>query len=191
MCVFMNTGRLWQCYNAYRLITVLPPALWYSGMWRRVTCHVSPRIFRVCRILIWFRGCGERRNILPVPLWATCNPRYTQFPVSKYYVGPSYSGACVFIFATNTADNVNLTYVKSLEWLKFLLFLCSLSAPSTHKEAANFDVLLTVHLSVFILAINQLDAQNLFYSKFISRLCMFRAPCAHRQEVKILLYSLW
>jgi len=53
------------------------------------------------------------------------------------------------------------------------------------------DVLLTVHLSVFILIINQHDAQNLFFSKFISCLYMFRAPCAHRQEVKILLYSLW
>jgi hypothetical protein len=43
----------------------------------------------------------------------------------------------------------------------------------------------------FILAINQLDAQNLFYSKFISCIYMFRAPCAHRQEVKIIFYSLW
>jgi len=31
----------------------------------------------------------------------------------------------------------------------------------------------------------------LFYNKFISCLYMFRAPCAHRQEVKIVLYSLW
>ena len=36
-----------------------------------------------------------------------------------------------------------------------------------------------------MLVINQLDAQNLFYSKFISCLYMFRAPCANRQEVKI------
>ena len=35
-----------------------------------------------------------------------------------------------------------------------------------------------------ILVINQLDAQNLFYDKFISCLYMFRAPRAHRQEVK-------
>ena len=31
----------------------------------------------------------------------------------------------------------------------------------------NFDVSLTVHLSIFILVINQLDAQNLFYNKRI------------------------
>ena len=39
--------------------------------------------------------------------------------------------------------------------------------------------------------INELDAQNLFYNKFISSLYMFRAPCDHRQEAKIILYSLW
>ena len=44
---------------------------------------------------------------------------------------------------------------------------------------------------IFILVINQLDAQNLFYNKFISCLYMFRAPCSHRQGVKIVLYSLW
>ena len=54
-----------------------------------------------------------------------------------------------------------------------------------------FNVLLTVHLSIFILEINQLDSQNLFYNRFISCLYMFRAPCAHRQEVKIVLYNLW
>jgi len=54
-----------------------------------------------------------------------------------------------------------------------------------------FYVLLTVHLSIFILVINQLDAQNLFYVKLIQCLYMFGAPCTHRQEVKIVLYSLW
>ena len=52
-----------------------------------------------------------------------------------------------------------------------------------------FNVLLTVHLSIFILVIKQFDTKNLFYNKFISCLYMFRAPCAHRQEVKIVLYS--
>jgi len=31
----------------------------------------------------------------------------------------------------------------------------------------------------------------LFYNKFIMRLYMFRALCAHHQEVKIVLYSIW
>ena len=49
-----------------------------------------------------------------------------------------------------------------------------------------------MHLSIFVSVINQLDAHIfLFYNKFISCLYMFRAPCAHHQEVKIVLYSLW
>ena len=36
----------------------------------------------------------------------------------------------------------------------------------------NFDVLLTVHLSIFILVIIQLDAKSLFNNKFISCLYM-------------------
>ena len=63
--------------------------------------------------------------------------------------------------------------------------------PSTPTTSANFDVLLTVHLSIFIWEINQLDAQNLFYNKFISCLYMFRALCAHHQEVKTVSYSIW
>ena len=31
----------------------------------------------------------------------------------------------------------------------------------------------------------------LFYNKFILCLYMFRAPCAHHQVVKIVLYSIW
>ena len=31
----------------------------------------------------------------------------------------------------------------------------------------------------------------LFYNKFIVHLYMFRASCAHHQEVKIVLYSIW
>ena len=30
-----------------------------------------------------------------------------------------------------------------------------------------------------------------FYNKFIIRLYMFRALCAHHQEVKVILYSIW
>jgi len=36
----------------------------------------------------------------------------------------------------------------------------------------------------FILVINQIDAQNLFYNKFISCVYMFPAQCAHDQEVR-------
>ena len=53
------------------------------------------------------------------------------------------------------------------------------------------NITFILHCLSFILVINQLDAQNLFNNKFISCLYTFRAQCAHRQEVKIVLYSLW
>ena len=46
-----------------------------------------------------------------------------------------------------------------------------------------FEVLLTVHVSIFILVINQLDAQNLLYNKFISCLYMFRATSLQRGQM--------
>ena len=54
-----------------------------------------------------------------------------------------------------------------------------------------FYVLLTVHISIFISLFNQLDAQNLFYNKFYFTLLHVSSNCAHHQEVKIALYSLW
>ena len=54
----------------------------------------------------------------------------------------------------------------------------------------NFEVLLTVHLSIFISVFNQLDAQNLFYNKFYFMPLHVSSTCAHHQ-VKIALHSLW
>jgi len=54
-----------------------------------------------------------------------------------------------------------------------------------------FDVLLTVHLSTFISVFNQFDAQNLFHNKFYFIPLHVSSTCAHHQEVKIALHSLW
>ena len=48
-----------------------------------------------------------------------------------------------------------------------------------------FDVLLTMHLSIFISVFNQLDAQNLFHNKFYFMPLDVSSTCAHHQEVKI------
>ena len=53
-----------------------------------------------------------------------------------------------------------------------------------------FDVLLTVHISIFISVFNQLDAQNLFHNKFYFIPLHVSSKCAHHQEVKIALHSL-
>ena len=59
------------------------------------------------------------------------------------------------------------------------------------QSSTLFDVLLTVHLSIFISVINQLDAQNLFHNKFYFMPLHVSSTCAHHQEVKTVLHSLW
>ena len=54
-----------------------------------------------------------------------------------------------------------------------------------------FDILFTVHLSIFISVFNQLDAQNLFHNKFYFMPLHVPSTCAHHQEVKIALHNLW
>ena len=95
----------------------------------------------------------------------------------------------LFVTLDPTAQRQNLTHLL-LQQDRWMNFTTCANAYSV-TVLPDFDVLLTVHLSIFILIINQLDAQNLFYDKFISCLYVFRAPFAHRQEVKIVLYSLW
>jgi len=72
--------------------------------------------------------------------------------------------ACKYkLWSKNRHDWYQLHYLfHILLWLMETIF-------------SNFDVLLTVHLSIFISVFNQLDAQNLFCNKFISCLYMFRA----------------
>ena len=54
-----------------------------------------------------------------------------------------------------------------------------------------FDILLTVHISIFILVFNQLAAQNLFHNTFYFMPLHVSSTCADHQEVKIALHSLW
>ena len=54
-----------------------------------------------------------------------------------------------------------------------------------------FDVLLTVHLSIFISVFNQLDAHSLFHNKFYFMPLHVSSTCAHHQGVRIALHSLW
>ena len=59
------------------------------------------------------------------------------------------------------------------------------------NDKQNFDVLLTMHLSI-ILANNQLNAHVLvFFNKFIVFLHMFRALLCSSSVDQIVLYSIW
>ena len=57
--------------------------------------------------------------------------------------------------------------------------------------STNFDVLLTLHLSIFISVFNQLDTQNLFHNKFYFMPLHVSSTRAQHQEVKIALHFLW
>ena len=63
-----------------------------------------------------------------------------------------------------------------------------------HKHRENFYILLSVRMEnlqdIFFLVFNQLDAQNLFYSKFYFTPLHVSSTRAHYQEVKIALHSL-
>jgi len=63
--------------------------------------------------------------------------------------------------------------------------------PPSKLQLAFVVVLLTVHLGIFILVINQLDAQNFCFTISLLYACTCFSTCAHHQEVKIVLYSLW
>ena len=121
----------------------------------------------------------------------------------------------LFFSGSKAVEGLNLTihHHQDLEWVE--LFVFPTHVPSWHGQLHIWNLKVSVLVLFwdtiavlcemqmkqenilcgqsldFILVINQLDAQNLFYSKFISCLYMFRTPCAHRQEVKIVLYSLW
>jgi len=71
-------------------------------------------------------------------------------------------------------------------------FICSkyVSQPPKPCSLIFFDVLLTVHLSIFISVFNQLDVQKLFYNKFYFMPLHVSSTSAHHQEVKIALHSL-
>ena len=81
----------------------------------------------------------------------------------------------------------DLLACKNFDFFKSHKSGCTLEA--THFT--NFDVLLTVHFSIFISVFNQLHAQNLFHNKFYFIPLHVSSTCAHHQEVKIALHSLW
>ena len=61
-------------------------------------------------------------------------------------------------------------------------YCCSHS--SNFEIFSDLDVLLTVHLSIFISVFNQLDAQNLFHNNFYFMLLHVSSTCAHHHTYR-------
>jgi len=68
--------------------------------------------------------------------------------------------------------------------------LTLLSFAGNKVEFKNFDVLLTVHLSLFISVITQLDTKNLVLQYLHFMPLHVSSTFAHHQELKIALHSL-
>jgi len=68
-------------------------------------------------------------------------------------------------YSTEVNNKMNLTSASSISFLDLHSDKFNYSVRKT--TLSNFDVLLTVHLSIFFSAFNQLDAQNLFHNKFL------------------------
>ena len=93
---------------------------------------------------------------------------------------------------------------QNLFYNKFISRLYMFRAPRAHRQEVKNCIIQHLHKICFTISLFQAStcfehhviiirksklyytasAQNLFYNKFISSLYMFRAPCAHRQEVK-------
>jgi len=80
--------------------------------------------------------------------------------------------------------------LSSVTFFLYHVLLHYLINDTIFRKKTDFDVLLTVHLSIFISIINQLDAQDLFHNKFYFLPLHVSSTCAHHQEVKISLHSL-
>ena len=62
-----------------------------------------------------------------------------------------------------------------------IIFLCN----EVIENKCNVEVLLTVHLSIFISVFHQLVVKNLFHNKFYFMPLHVSSTCAYHQEVKI------
>ena len=120
----------------------------------------------------WLQHCSCLCQLLDSVLWVVyikCKQVYMRWVALHFYVHLLRRCREMFVWEVD----IKSSYI----WVSVVNVL--------------INIVLYHSLILFILVINQLDAKNLFYNKFISCLYIFRAPCAHRQEVKIVLYSIW
>jgi len=117
----------------------------------------------------------------------------------SFHHSTTYHTKCFLPYRLNSMTTViqfTLQYVaqvrectRNVGPIAFLGLVCTQKRYTRSDTTCSFDVLLTVlHLSTFISVINQMMHKICFTISFISCLYMFRALCAHHQEVKIALH---
>ena len=110
--------------------------------------------------------------------------------LSSRFLGQSYVSKLIRSEAEDKA--YGQIYKTSALYINFMYFIKKYTKQISSQNAfvVFFNVLLTVHLSIFISIFNQLDAQNLFHNKFYFMPLHVSSTCAYHQEVKIALHSL-
>ena len=107
---------------------------------------------------------------------------YGTFPYRKFHSFLTHY--CASFLGHKLRTCTTASHPATLHVHRFVIFLAKIALivvdllgntahTSFFDNYSFFDVLLTVQLSKFILVINELDAQNLFYNKFTSCLYMF------------------
>jgi hypothetical protein len=93
--------------------------------------------------------------------------------------------------AVRIKRNVNVSHLKVCRGLTRKLEPCYPGEflPSGNVNTAQIEQISNAFF--FISLFNQLDAQNLFHSKFYFMPLHVSSTCAHHQEVKTSLHSLW
>ena len=146
--------------------------------WRHTYCVFRSRAIGLTLRLLIYWTCGQKEAFLHglvQPSVLTARQTFFFFLLSN------------MLHTILAGFPMPLQKVPVVSWLSGTGYLSA----ATPASCALCSMLAARKSVRFLLVINKLDAQNLFYNKFISCLYMFRAPCAYRQEVKIVLYSLW
>jgi len=134
--------------------------------------------------------CGSGVEYVQYP------PYFSSFGSTNCIVTGMYEKCSSVLHVTSFSSALREVEECHLHYNYKVCFGCTsiFSTPVHHTglyiDMTNFDVLLTVHLSIFISVFNKLDAQNLFHNKFYFMPLHVSSTCAQHQEVKIALHSL-
>jgi hypothetical protein len=89
-------------------------------------------------------------------------------------------------------DWLYIAYLGAIQYVIFQIPVHNLIVSCLNTFiVSGYSLCCVVHCVLFISVFNQLDAQNLFHSKFYFMPLHVSSTCDHQQEVKIVLHSLW
>jgi hypothetical protein len=180
MCVVQIIKLTYVCSADNQIFHYEYVSLWLS---LHFTCY---RFIRVPHVSLLMKHASKSLSI--VAKLQTLLLRFVvRFPGVHFF---TFCWLCNLVYLSQYLTNLmhkicfTVSFISRLYMFRahVLIIRRSKYAISTKYD---FDILLTVHLSVFIAVLNELDAQNLFHSNFYCIRLHVSSTCAHHQEVKI------